>query len=454
MSNILEKLSTIKDIKNNTLKACKNKTNTNATINGWGDIKKTVEELQPGVVTKHNAKVNDFLPKLSIDGTTLPAGAGTNLVFEGVKDIASNAANHCFYEKECISTVSFPNLEKISGDSALHSAFANNGEKLVSVNFPVLTDICAEDACAAAFAYCYVLTKSGLDNLKSISGKSACSSMFNYCYAITNTGLGQLREINGYLSCSSMFSGCKNIVDISLDNLETINGKSACLLMFSGCTSLTVANFPKLTKVEGTNPMDNMFRNCANLTEIHFRHDMKSTIEALEEYSNNFGAENATIYFDLMGSTATLTINTTPENATVSTSIDNQTWQNGNTGSFEIGSVVYYTVTMDGYKTINGSITIEEDTVLDIALEPIMVTLKINPTPSDSTVTFQDDNGTVIDSQTSQEIDKYAWYDETTQTTYYVIGETPAVGDIVYDSEGNDTGKVVTTYSDGVISIG
>lgn len=347
MSNILEKLSTIKDIKNNALKACKNKTNTNATTNGWDDIKEIVEGLQSREVTKYNVKVSDFLPKLSIDGATLSAGVGANLVFEGVKDIASNALDRRFEEKGCISTVSFPNLEKISGESALFLAFTNNSQKLVGVNFPVLTDICANSACEDAFSYCEVLTQSGLDNLKSISGKMACSHMFDCCYAITNTGLGQLREINGYLSCAAMFSFCKNIVDISLDNLETINGDSACRLMFSSCTSLTVANFPRLTKVEGTAPMDDMFKNCANITEIHFRYDMKSTIEALEEYSNKFGAENATIYFDL--ACAELEVTPTPADATVTfydengTEIPNPTVTEVNKYAWVIGSDVFYT---------------------------------------------------------------------------------------------------------------
>lgn len=347
MSNILEKLSIIKDIKNNTLKACKNKNNTEATINGWGDIKAVVEELQIGENTKHNAKISDFLPKLSNDGTTLSGGSGANLVFEGVKDIANNAVSHCFYEKECISTVSFPNLEKISGKSALRNAFYDNEEKLVSVNFPVLTNICAEYACCDAFGYCRMLTKSGLDQLIIISGTQACSGTFRYCTALTSTGLGQLKEISGYLSCGSMFSGCKNIVDVSLDNLETINGNDACFLMFSSCTSLTVANFPRLTKVEGTTPMTNMFKNCENLTEIHFRHDMKSAIEALTEYSEKFGATNATIYFDL--ACAELEITPTPSNATVKfydaegTEIPNPTVTEVSKYAWSVGGEVFYT---------------------------------------------------------------------------------------------------------------
>ena len=44
---------------------------------------------------------------------------------------------------------------------------------------------------------------------------------------------------------------------------------------------------------------DDAFDRCRSLKEIHFAAKNKEAIEALSDYSNKFGATNATIYFDI-----------------------------------------------------------------------------------------------------------------------------------------------------------
>ena len=99
--------------------------------------------------------------------------------------------------------------------------------------------------------------------------------------------------------CNTMFTSCSSLSTVDLSGLETILGKNTCQGMFQYCKSLTSISFPSLTRIEGTTPMISMFSGCTNLLEIHFRADIQTTIEALSEYSNKFGATNATIYFDL-----------------------------------------------------------------------------------------------------------------------------------------------------------
>ena len=53
----------------------------------------------------------------------------------------------------------------------------------------------------------------------------------------------------------------------------------------------------KITIKDGNVQMT--FANCYNLTEIHFRSDMRSTVEALPGYDSKWGATSATVYFDL-----------------------------------------------------------------------------------------------------------------------------------------------------------
>ena len=63
---------------------------------------------------------------------------------------------------------------------------------------------------------------------------------------------------------------------------------------FSFCKSLTSIDLPNVTTVG-----ESAFYYCDSLMEIHFAVKNKEAIEALSDYSNKFGATNATIYFDL-----------------------------------------------------------------------------------------------------------------------------------------------------------
>lgn len=58
--------------------------------------------------------------------------------------------------------------------------------------------------------------------------------------------------------------------------------------------NLTSVSFAKATSVDS-----NAFEGCPALIEIHFAAINQSAIEALSGYSSKFGANNATIYFDL-----------------------------------------------------------------------------------------------------------------------------------------------------------
>lgn len=66
---------------------------------------------------------------------------------------------------------------------------------------------------------------------------------------------------------------------------------------FAG-TKITKVFFPALVDIY-PNAFYYAWRNCNELTEIHFRADMESVVRQLAGFSNNFGATNAQIIFDL-----------------------------------------------------------------------------------------------------------------------------------------------------------
>ena len=85
------------------------------------------------------------------------------------------------------------------------------------------------------------------------------------------------------------FNGCGLLTSINLPNVTTV-GISA----FNSCESLTSIDLPNVTTVG-----NNAFWFCRSLKEIHFAAKNKKAIEALSDYSDKFGATNATIYFDI-----------------------------------------------------------------------------------------------------------------------------------------------------------
>jgi hypothetical protein len=307
--------------------------------------------------TKLGLTIDNFIGNLSDDGVlTSPKSIGNTLDFSGVVEWKADMRSG-FYAKP-IKNILFPDLKHLSGGS-MYSMFEQN-TAIQTVSFPALVSISATSACEYMFKQCSHLESLYFPELQEVLAGRPCPSMCQYCYELhtfsapklktigpyweagqfqytfsnntklTNVDLTSLEKIEGYFACSGMFSGCSKLETIllpslktvgnlssmggecntmftscsslstvDLSGLETILGKNACQGMFQYCKSLTSISFPSLTRIEGTTPMNSMFSGCTNLLEIHFRADMQTTVEALSEYSNKFGATNATIYFDL-----------------------------------------------------------------------------------------------------------------------------------------------------------
>ena len=125
-----------------------------------------------------------------------------------------------------------------------------------------------------------------------LSGKFMYSSF----YPTQDVEFPNLASIDNY-GMYYTFRGCANITSVSFPALASIDNYGM-YYTFQNCKKLESISFPELTQV--ASPFNNYtFNGCDALTEIHFRADMQTTIEALPDYANKFGAPNATIYFDL-----------------------------------------------------------------------------------------------------------------------------------------------------------
>ena len=136
------------------------------------------------------------------------------------------------------------------------------------------------------------------DNITSIETRGLYYAFYN-CSGLTGSiSFPQLTSIGNY-GLRSAFDGCSGLTgSISFPKLTSI-GNYGLYYAFTGCSGLTGSiSFPQLTSI-GNDGLAFAFRDCGDITELHFRADMQSVIENQSDYSNNFGAYNSTIYFDL-----------------------------------------------------------------------------------------------------------------------------------------------------------
>ena len=228
---------------------------------------------------KLGVSIDTFIGDVDENGTLLATTWTGALNFAGVTEIANDSLKYAFYGRLGITSVDLSSLQSV-GVYGLSSAFQD----------------------------CKGITSIDLSSLQSMKDYGL-SSAFRGCTGITTSiDLSSLQSVGVY-GLSSAFQDCKGITSIDLSSLQSVEtyGLSSA---FRGCTGITSISFPSLTSVYsnsfGNISVTGAFRNCTALTKIHFRADMQATIEAMSQYADKWGANNATIYFDLIG---TITVN-------------------------------------------------------------------------------------------------------------------------------------------------
>lgn len=233
-----------------------------------------IGEISGGApATKFGASLDSLLGVV-VDGVLQKSTEPTALNFAGVTEIGSFVLQYAFFGRTNITSVNLSSVQSVD-EKGLYYAF-RGCTGITSVDLSLLQSV-GYNGLYYAFQGCTV-----------IAGALDLSSL----QSVSTSGL------------SAAFDGCTGITSVDLSSLQSVDSQGLSYA-FYGCTGLTTISFPSLTSVE-TSSFSNAFQNCTNLVEIHFRADMQATIEALSGYDSKFGATNATIYFDLIG---TITVN-------------------------------------------------------------------------------------------------------------------------------------------------
>lgn len=327
---------------------------------GYTGLGKVTVDVKAEPVPKYGATVDSFLGDVDANGVLQKPTKKMNLVFDGIKNIAERSLNYAFANTSSVESVDFPDLEQVDGTHAVANGFSGstsvksfkadklktiNGSyafyylfnycnSIISISFAELETINVDDAFRHLAANSSSLQSYNFNKLKVINGQSIFYSAFqstkqieiaafpsleeitkgngtfqnafNYSTKLHTVFFPKLRRVAGQGAFYSTFSSSYDIIKVNFDSLESLSDNTTTY-MFSGCNKLPKISFPSLTTFKTIYELaNNMFVGCTLLTEIHFRADAQTTIEAQSNYSSKFGATNATIYFDLIG---TITVN-------------------------------------------------------------------------------------------------------------------------------------------------
>lgn len=403
-----------------------------------------------GSETKFGLGINSFIGDTVNGVLQAPTLEETDLVFTGVTGLGEyNALAYAFYGKD-ITSVTFPNVVNLSGTQGLRYAFAQCNS-LTSVSFPNLTTVNGYSVFASAFRDNYNNNNTmsiSFPNLTTVSGTGAFSSAFNNNYALKSISFPELTTISGERVFMSTFSYCRYLTSVSFPKLTTI-GQYSMISTFAGCDSLTRIDFPSLTSVQinsfqdGSDSWEKIFRDCQNLTEIHFRADMANVIPTMYGYNDKWGAENATIYFDLGAATVDFVV--TPSQDT-SIYVDGILVVN-NTVDLLASTSHTYTIINPNYPIYYGTVMVGAEGTTTTVTKDITSysghNITINTNVENCTVTFNYNGSTksaTTLTSTSYESDDI--YSESSTTVEYTV-----------EKEGYITKNGTVTFNNSDVSI-
>lgn len=228
--------------------------------------------------TKYGMSADNILGNVDENGVlTASSKIECSIDLTGVKEVGARALQFAFYNKDTAVAFKAPDLEKVSANGC-HNAFCGN--RIAGVI--------------------------DLNKLTTIE-KFGCFGMFDSNKTITGFDLSSLKTVGSY-GAYGMFKGCSAIAgSFVFDSLVKVEeeGLAGMLLNYEKTVSglIESVSFPQLTDIVetsfGSNEYGWIFYGREDMKEIHFRSDMQEKIEAMEGYAEQWGATNATIYFDL-----------------------------------------------------------------------------------------------------------------------------------------------------------
>lgn len=224
---------------------------------------------------KYNCTVDNFIGNINSSDKLLFPTNPTSLIFNDVKDVDDYALYYKFCNYSDITSVSFHDLENVTGHSAL-----------------VRTFYCPN--------YNGSITSISLSKLKTVTGRDALYGIFTGQNSLTSLSLPELTTATGGYCLANLCSYCQNLASVSLPKLENIQNYYILSEAFVD-TALTSLSFPALKSTSFgnyTSQFNNMLYGVYGCT-VHFPSNLQSIIGSWESVTTGFGGINTIVLFDL-----------------------------------------------------------------------------------------------------------------------------------------------------------
>lgn len=244
-------------------------------VNGFGGTNTTVLfDLEP-VAIDYNWTIDE-------DGVlTEYILSPEPIVFEGVKNVGPSVLygpKGLIWQTE---TVSFPDLEEITNESALEKMCYYNAN-LTSFSAPKLKRIIANRGARDLCGYCPKLQSIDLSALEELSGNEVFRAAFysSTPNLLTSVNFNSLKKVSGSSAMTNAFYNNANLTDIYFP-------------------SFNAATFENITSAGSSfNPFYNMLYNTTGVT-VHLPSNVEEIVNNIPGASSLFGGNSTTILFDL-----------------------------------------------------------------------------------------------------------------------------------------------------------
>lgn len=299
--------------------------------------------IQMGEEKVYNVDGYDWLGEINAQGELVTPTKDINLVFDGVKELGSSILSSKFSSDTRIKSVSFPDLETVTGSGACGRAFYSCD--ITSVSMPKLKSISASNS----FSMCFrrnKITNFYLPELETITGDYAFSNClsnnsylktasfpklvscsnnafngFAYPSTLEEASFPLLRTAGG--NCFNLAFCNSNLNTANFNSLETAGNYCFSYTFFG--TKVKIISFPSLSTVgsncfyemAGDETTDIYFNslnsnsfggntNCfedmlygLNGVTVHFPIGLDATIGNWSDVLAGFGGTNTTVLYDL-----------------------------------------------------------------------------------------------------------------------------------------------------------
>ena len=221
-----------------------------------------------GSSTKYGVSIDNMLGSVDSNGVLqVPDNIAGDIVFTGVKDVSNYLLSYKFTRNSNLAcSVSFPDLETISGNQALFYSFYST--QIISVSLPKLKTVSGNNAAGYAFSNTNI-TSLSFPELVTVKGSSSLQYLASGCSHLTSISFPKLKTVSGSDALCALLRGTK-ITTISFPELETASATQALQELCSDCNLLETAYFTKLSGVASSYIFGNAFANCKLITNIYF----------------------------------------------------------------------------------------------------------------------------------------------------------------------------------------